>query len=135
MARARRWMIPTDEPLPRIPYAEERMAEPIVRKSPKEPKKTETKRKRPRPAPASEKSRKPQDPCIPISRDELFQLHDIADALRLLRDIASEAPELQIISVEILIKKASRCAWNLIHEELDGRWADTHPNVDLIKND
>ena len=70
---------------------------------------------------------------IPISREELFQLHDIADGLRLLRDIAQEAPELQLIQAEILIIKTSHCAWNLIHEVLDDRWQECHPDVDLIR--
>jgi hypothetical protein len=70
---------------------------------------------------------------IPISKDELFILHDIADGLRLLRDIAQEAPEMQLIQAEILINKTSRCAWNLIHEELDDRWQQLHPDIDLIR--
>jgi hypothetical protein len=70
---------------------------------------------------------------IPISREELLLLHDIADGLRLLRDIAQEAPELQLIQAEILINKTARCAWNLIHEELDSRWQDCHPDVDIIR--
>lgn len=83
--------------------------------------------------PGSQKSRKEDQPSIPISRDELFRLHDIADGLRLLRDIVQEAPELQLIQAEILINKTSRCAWNLIHEELDSRWQTQHPDVDLIR--
>jgi hypothetical protein len=70
---------------------------------------------------------------IPISREELFRLHDVADGLRLLRDIADQAPEMQLVQAELLIKKTSQCAWNLIHEELDTRWQDTHPDVDLIR--
>ncbi len=42
---------------------------------------------------------------IQISREELFQLHDIADKPMLLRDIAQEAPEPQLIQAEVLIKK------------------------------
>ena len=83
--------------------------------------------------PVSYRNRKGDELSIPISRDELFKLHDIADGLRLLRDIAQEAPELQLIQAEILIIKTSRCAWNLIHEELDSRWQDCHPDVDLIR--
>ncbi len=49
------------------------------------------------------------------------------------RDIAQEAPELQMIQAEILIIKTSRCAWNLIHEELDSRWQECHPDADLIR--
>ena len=41
-------------------------------------------------------------------------LHDIADGLRLLRDITEAAPEMQLIQAELLIKKTSQCAWNLI---------------------
>ncbi len=85
------------------------------------------------PVPVSGKLPKGGKYTIPISREELFQLHDIADGLRLLRDIAQEAPELQLIQAEILIKKTSRCAWNLIHEELDSRWQECHPDVDLIR--
>jgi hypothetical protein len=70
---------------------------------------------------------------ISISRNELFRLHDIADGLRLLRDIAQEAPELQLIQAEILINKTSRCAWNFVHEVLDDRWQKLHPDVDLIR--
>jgi|WetSurMetagenome_2_1015567.scaffolds.fasta_scaffold102063_2 hypothetical protein len=70
---------------------------------------------------------------IPISREELWKLHDIADGLRLLRDIADQAPEMQLVQAELLIKKTSQCAWNLIHEELDSRWQDAHPDVDLIQ--
>jgi hypothetical protein len=78
--------------------------------------------------------RQERDKCtIPISREELFQLHDIADGLRLLRDIVQEAPELQIIQAEMLIKKTSQSAWNLIHEVLDDRWQERHPDVDLIR--
>jgi hypothetical protein len=70
---------------------------------------------------------------IPISREELFRLHDVADGLRLLRDIADQAPEMQLVQAELLIKKTSQCAWNLIHEVLDTRWQDAHPDVDLIR--
>jgi hypothetical protein len=83
--------------------------------------------------PVSRKSQKGEKYSIPIARDELFQLHDIADGLRLLREIAQEAPELQLIQAEILIKKTSHCAWNLIHEVLDDRWQECHPNADLIR--
>jgi len=63
--------------------------------------------------PISKKTQDPGECAIPISRNELFRLHDIADGLRLLRDIVQEAPELQLIQAEILINKTSRCAWNL----------------------
>jgi hypothetical protein len=89
--------------------------------------------KKPKSIPGFRKIRKEDQPSITISKDELFQFHDIADSLRLLRDITEAAPELQLIQVEILIKKTSRCAWNLIHEELDNRWQTHHPNVDLIQ--
>jgi hypothetical protein len=81
----------------------------------------------------SRKSQKSGEPSIPISREELFQLHEVADGLRLLRDITQEAPELQLIQIEILIKKTSQSAWNLIHEVLDNRWLECHPDVDLIR--
>jgi hypothetical protein len=45
---------------------------------------------------------------IPISREELFRLHDVADGLRLLRDIADQAPEMQLVQAELLIKKTSQ---------------------------
>jgi hypothetical protein len=83
--------------------------------------------------PVSEKKQVAEKRTIPISREELFRLHDIADGLRLLRDIAEEAPEMRLIQAELLIKKTSRCAWTLIHEELDSRWQDCHPDVDLIQ--
>jgi hypothetical protein len=89
--------------------------------------------KKPKSERRSRKSPKEHQPSIPITREELFRLHDIADGLRLLRDITEEAPELQLIQAEILINKTSRCAWNLIHEELDSRWQDCHPDVDLIR--
>ena len=89
--------------------------------------------KKPVSAPTSRKSSKGDQPSIPISRDELFQLHDIADGLRLLRDITEEAPELQLIQAELLILKTSHCAWDLIHEELDDRWQEFHPDIDLIR--
>jgi hypothetical protein len=79
------------------------------------------------------KSQRSGEPSIHISKEELFQLHDIADGLKLLRDIAQEAPELQLIQAEILIVKTSRCAWNLIHEVLDDRWQEYNPDVDLIR--
>jgi len=88
---------------------------------------------KPKPRPKPRKNHNEDQPSIPISRDELFKLHDIADGLRLLRDITEEAPELKLIQAELLIIKTSRCAWNLIHEELDSRWADTHPDIDLIR--
>jgi hypothetical protein len=66
-------------------------------------------------------------------RDELFRLHDIANALKLLRDMAEEAPELQLIQAEVLINKTSRCAWKLVHEQLDDRWEERYPNIDLIR--
>ncbi len=84
-------------------------------------------------APASKKPQEPEKCTISISREELFRLHDIADGLRLLRDIAEEAPEMRLIQTELLIKKTSHCAWNLIHEELDSRWQECHPDVDLIQ--
>jgi hypothetical protein len=83
--------------------------------------------------PVSRKLQESEKCTIPISREELFQLHDVADGLKLLRDITQEAPELQLIQAEILIIKTSRCAWNLIHEVLDDRWQDSHPDVDLIR--
>jgi hypothetical protein len=111
------------------------MAGHILSKTPpKEPKKTNTKLKKPTPAPASSEGQTPEEACIPLYRSELFQLHEIVDELKLLRDIAQEAPEFQLIQVEILIKKASRCSWNLIHEELDSRWQDINPDVDLIQS-
>jgi hypothetical protein len=88
--------------------------------------------KKPKSKPIPRKSLKETQTSIPISREELFRLHDIADGLRLLRDIAEAAPEMQLIQAELLIQKTSRCAWNLIHEELDSRWQTLHPNVDLI---
>jgi hypothetical protein len=112
------------------------MAEPILPKSPpKESKKTSPKVKKSTPATASAKMQKAEEPSIPLYRSELFQLHDVADALRLLRDVAEVGPEFQLIQTETLIKQTSRCAWNLVHEELDGRWQDTHPDVDLVRND
>jgi hypothetical protein len=83
--------------------------------------------------PVSNKRQESGEPSIPISREELLQLHDIADGLRLLRDITQEAPELQLIQIEILIKKTSQSAWSLIHETLDDRWQECHPDVDLIR--
>lgn len=82
---------------------------------------------------APRKSLKETQASIPISREELFRLHDVADGLRLLRDITEAAPEMQLIQAELLIIKTSRCAWNLIHEELDSRWQESHPNVELIR--
>jgi hypothetical protein len=83
--------------------------------------------------PVAKKGQQSGEPSIPISREELFQLHDIADGLRLLRDITQEAPELQLVQAEMLIKKTSQSAWNLIHEVLDDRWQECHPDVDLIR--
>jgi hypothetical protein len=83
--------------------------------------------------PVLKSSQKAENRTIPISRDELFKLHDIADGLRLLQDITQEAPEMHLIQAELLIKKTSRCAWNLIHEELDSRWQECHPDTDLIR--
>jgi hypothetical protein len=89
--------------------------------------------RRPRSKSVPRKSLKETQASIPISREELFRLHDIADGLRLLREITEAAPEMQLIQAELLIKKASRCAWNLIHEELDSRWQTQHPDVGLIR--
>jgi hypothetical protein len=89
--------------------------------------------KKPKSKPVPRKSLKKTQASIPISKEELFRLHDIADGLRLLRDIAEAAPEMQLIQVELLIIKTSRCAWTLIHEELDSRWQAQHPNADLIR--
>ena len=83
--------------------------------------------------PASKKPKDDEKCTIPISRQELFRLHEIADGLRLLRDITEEAPEMRLIQAELLIKKTSHCSWTLIHEELDSRWQDHHPDVDLIQ--
>jgi len=90
-----------------------------------------SRRKSRKPGSKEKKSRSRNIPAIPISRDELFRLHDLADSLKLLRDITEEAPEMRLIQVEILIKKAAGCAWDLIHEELDSRWQERNPNVDL----
>ncbi len=70
-----------------------------IRTAPKRHKKAKPKLKKPRSHPS------PGEP-IPLTRNELFRLHDIADSLKLLRDIAEEAPEMQLIQVEILISKA-----------------------------
>jgi hypothetical protein len=43
------------------------------------------------------------------------------------------APEMQLIQAELLTIKIARCAWNLIHEELDSRWQTLHPDADLIR--
>jgi hypothetical protein len=82
--------------------------------------------------PASKMIHEAEKRTIPISREELFKLHDIAAGLQLLREITKEAPEMQLIQVELLTNKTAHCAWNLIHEELDSRWQDCHPDVDLI---
>jgi hypothetical protein len=84
-------------------------------------------------ASASKKTQVAEKCTISISREELFRLHDIADGLRLLRDITEEAPEMQLIQVELLISKTSHCAWYFIHEILDSRWQDCHPDLDLIR--
>jgi hypothetical protein len=83
--------------------------------------------------PVSARTRVAEKCTITISREELFRLHDIADGLRLLRDITEQAPEMQLIQTEILIKKTSSCAWNFIHEVLDDRWQECHPDIDLIR--
>jgi hypothetical protein len=83
--------------------------------------------------PVSSKRQGPEKCTIPISREELFRLHDIADGLRLLRDITVEAPEMRLIQAELLIKKISRCAWNFVNEVLDDRWQKIHPDIDLIR--
>jgi hypothetical protein len=83
--------------------------------------------------PVPRKNLKKRQASIPISREELFRLHDVADGLRLLRDIADAAPEMQLIQAELLIKKTSQCTWNLIHEEFDSRWQTNHPDLDFIK--
>jgi hypothetical protein len=89
--------------------------------------------KKPKSNSVPRKSLNDDQPSIPITRDELFQLHDVAGGLQLLKDITQEAPEMQLVQVEILINKTSHCAWNLIHEELDDRWQARHPDVDLIR--
>jgi hypothetical protein len=83
--------------------------------------------------PVSARTRVAEKFTIPISREERFRLHDIADGLRLLRDITEEAQEMRLIQAEPLIMKTSRCAWNLIHK-LDSRWQECHPDVDIIRN-
>ena len=95
----------------------------------KKPKKM--KRKPGKPVSQSSSGKNATPASIPISRNELFRLHDIADSLELLRDIADEAPEMQLVQVEILIQKASRCAWNLIHEGLDDRWMENESRCGL----
>jgi hypothetical protein len=70
--------------------------------------------------------------CLLYSRAPASRPSQVA-GLRLLRDITQEAPELQLIQIEILIKKTSRSAWNLIHEVLDDRWQECHPDVNLIR--
>ena len=52
-------------------------------------------------------------------KDELFKLHDIAEGLRLLRDITEAAPEMQLIQAELLIIKIGCWALILIREESD----------------
>ena len=65
------------------------MPNPILQKSlSKEPKKTEPKAKKPQISSGQTK----KATVISISRNELFKLFDIADALKLLRDIAEETP-------------------------------------------
>jgi hypothetical protein len=71
---------------------------------------------------------------IPISRRELMELHDIAAGLSLLQDIAEKAPSMQFGQAEILILKTSQSAWYLVHDVLDSRWTESHPDVDLIEN-
>jgi hypothetical protein len=83
--------------------------------------------------PVSARKKDAEKCTIPISREELFRLHDITDGLRLLRDITEAAPEMHLIQAELLIQKTSHCAWTLIHEELDSRWQEWHPDVDIIQ--
>jgi hypothetical protein len=83
--------------------------------------------------PVQKKKQVAEKCSISISREELFRLHDIADGLRLLRDITEEVPEMRLIQAELLIKKTAHCAWTLIHEELDSRWQECHPDVDIIQ--
>jgi hypothetical protein len=110
------------------------MAEPILHKSPlKRSKKNNPKPKKPTPATASSGRQKPEEAFIPISREELFQLHDVADALQLLNDLEQEAPQLRLVQAGIVIRKASTCAWTLIHEILDDRWQTQNPDTDLVR--
>jgi hypothetical protein len=83
--------------------------------------------------PISSKRQKEAPPSISICGDELARLHDIADGLQLLRDIMEEAPGMHLIQAQILIRKTSQCAWNLIHEVLDSRWQECQPDVELIQ--
>jgi hypothetical protein len=83
--------------------------------------------------PASKKTGDAEKCTISISREELFKLHNIAAGIQLLREITKEAPEMQLIQVELLTNKTAHCAWTLIHEELDSRWQERHPDVDLIQ--
>jgi hypothetical protein len=80
----------------------------------------------------TEKKAQAEKCTIPISRRELLELHDIAAGLSLLQDITEKAPNMQFGQAEILIVKASRSAWYLVHDVLDSRWQERHPNVDLI---
>ncbi len=78
------------------------------------------------------KSEVDQDYSIPLTKIELLDLNDIADGLALLRFVAeSTAKEIPLSRAKTLIKKLADQAWNLVHECLDSRWSDLHPDAKL----
>ena len=85
--------------------------------------------------PVSPINQEDKHPSISISRNKIFRLHDIADGLQLLRDIMEEGPQMRLVQAHLLIKKTSKRAWNLIHEEPDNRWQECQPHVELIRRE
>ena len=90
--------------------------------------------KQAKPAPEPELQPEPQsEPTIPITKEELLKLQDIASGLEVLRTIAKSADDVPIAQVEWIIIKIAGPLWTLAHDELDGRWGQYNPETPLFE--
>lgn len=86
--------------------------------------------KTPKPAEAQ-----PSEPYVPLTKDELLLLQDVADGLSVLQTIARFADdgEVRIIQLEWIIRKIADPLWNLAHDDLWSRWDKSNPEAKLFE--
>jgi hypothetical protein len=115
MARARRWMVPNDGPLPRIAKGPHSMAKNILRKVTPE---------------TTEKPREigDNDPVsITVTRTEIQTLFDAARALDLMHKYCDGEDEQQMITVGLYFDLLKDQVWDVV-SELQGRFRDVEVN-------
>jgi hypothetical protein len=83
--------------------------------------------KQPKPAKAQT-----SEPTIPITKEEIKAIRDIARGLNILETVAEESCDIQIQTFWWLISKVSEPAWMLGFETLSDRWEAAYPKDKIL---